>query len=90
MILPPALTTLDDEALAGCAADVVELPEGLTFVGTRALADCPDLRFVRVAGMGTDFEVSALEGSAQAVLLCHADSLAFQAAKDEGWQYVIQ
>lgn len=90
MTLSPALALVEDEALMGTRASVIDLPEGLTFISARAFADCPALRLLRVAGMGTDFDVSALEGSEQAVLLCPEDSLTFQAAKDSGWQYILQ
>ena len=89
MTLPPALTVLEDEALTGSRATVIDLPEGLTLVGWRALADCPELRFVRVSGAATDLDSAAMEGSGQAVLLCPLDSLAHRAARDNGWQYLI-
>ena len=58
--------------------------------GERVLADCPGLRFVRVNGAGTDLDASALQNSEQAVLLCPSDSLALQAAKENGWQYIVE
>ena len=42
--LPAGLTELEAEALAGTAAEKIIVPQGVTRIGDRAFADCPNLK----------------------------------------------
>ena len=44
--LPDNLTTIEEEAFAGCPFQYVVLSDQTGFIGVRAFADCPDLRFI--------------------------------------------
>ena len=90
LCLPSAMTVIGDEAFINSGASLIEVPSNAASVGSLAFAENPDLRFIRVSGTGTEFAADALDGSAQAVLLCPEGSLALEAARDNGWQYIIQ
>lgn len=46
--LPDSLNTIEPEAFAGTAAEVIILPDGCTSVGSKAFADCDNLVYVFV------------------------------------------
>ena len=47
-ILPAALNEIDEEAFAGIAAQVVKLDEGVASIGSKAFADCQNLRQIYI------------------------------------------
>ena len=47
-ILPSELTGIEEEAFAGGAFSNVHVPEQVTTIGTRAFADCPNLRNIDI------------------------------------------
>ena len=48
MVLPGDLTAIDDEAFMGTDAAVVSIPAGVTEIGSRAFADCPNLKHINL------------------------------------------
>ena len=48
VILPENLTEIEDEAFIGTAISYVRLPEGITRIGSRAFADCPNLHRIYI------------------------------------------
>ena len=60
--LPSGLTEIEAEAFAGIAAEKVIVPNGVTRIGDRAFADCPNLKEMELPE-GVTFEGAPLEGS---------------------------
>ena len=55
--LPAGLTAVEDEAFAGIAAEIVDIPAGCTYIGDGAFRNCPDLTQIRIpegCGLGAD------------------------------------
>lgn len=48
LVLPASLTTIDTEAFAGSAFSYVKVPDGARYIGNRAFADCPRLRYIYI------------------------------------------
>lgn len=46
--LPAALTEIDEEAFAGIAAEYVQVTENVTSIGSRAFADCKNLKQIAI------------------------------------------
>jgi len=47
-VTPADLSRIEEEAYAGCGFRCVELNEGLTYIGPRAFADCPNLTCIYI------------------------------------------
>lgn len=57
LVLPGDLTTIEDEAFMGADAAIVYLPAGVTEIGHRAFAGCPNLKHINLpdgASIATD------------------------------------
>ncbi len=66
--LPAQLTAIEEEAFAGAAFEAVIIPDGCTFIGSRAFADCPNLIYVRIPASVTSIAEDAFEGCDQVVI----------------------
>ena len=60
--LPAGLTEIEEEAFAGIAAEKIIVPQGVTRIGDRAFADCPNLKELELPE-GITFEGEPLYGS---------------------------
>lgn len=60
--LPDGLTRIEEGAFQGGAFQTVYIPDGCTSIGSKAFADCPNLRYVSYAA-GTEIAEDAFEGS---------------------------
>jgi len=59
--LPADLTVIEDGAFIGADAEMVIIPAGCTSIGSRAFADMPNLRYVRLPA-GATVAADAFEG----------------------------
>ena len=60
-VLPAAMQTLEEEALAGCAFCAVRIPDGAVEIGPRAFADSPNLAFVYIPASVTAIASDAFD-----------------------------
>ena len=68
--LPAALTTIADEAFEGSVAEAFEIPAGCTSIGSRAFADCPNLKYLVIYSNSISIADDALEGNMEATGAC--------------------
>jgi Leucine-rich repeat (LRR) protein len=61
-VLPAAMKTLEEEALAGCAFRAVRIPEGAVKIGSRAFAGSPNLEYVYIPESVTEIAADAFDG----------------------------
>jgi hypothetical protein len=47
-VLPAALTRIEDEAFSGAKMTVAYIPDGVTFLGSKAFAYCTNLTQIRI------------------------------------------
>ena len=70
LTLPTMLKKIDKEAFAGVTAEVIVVPEGVTEIGSRAFADCPNLRrVIFLGGLPDNIAGDYLEGSEKAEIV---------------------
>ncbi|MBQ8162282.1 MAG: leucine-rich repeat domain-containing protein, partial [Clostridia bacterium] len=62
LVLPKGLSTIEEEAFEGIAAEQVQIPQGVTRIESRAFAACPNLREVKVPASVTYIADDAFEG----------------------------
>lgn len=74
LALPAALTSIEAEAFAGAAAQVILLPESCASVGARAFADADALRYVVLPNANAAIAADAFEGSDGVTLVADAGS----------------
>ena len=82
MTPPAGLTTIEESAFEGVAARTVRLPEGVTSIGSRAFADCPNLRHIYIPGSVTKISGDAFDGISELYLYGSRGSAANDYAKD--------
>ena len=68
LTLPVSLNKIDVEAFAGIAADIVKVPQGCASIGSRAFADCPNLKLIYVSE-NTSLADDALSGCTYAYVV---------------------
>lgn len=61
--LPAMVKTVDEEAFLGIGAELVILPDGVTAIGARAFAQCPNLAEIHIPSSVTSIADSAFDGS---------------------------
>ena len=61
--LPASLTEVEEQAFEGSAVKMVCIPAGVSHLGSRAFADCPDLVIVLLESADTVWEEDAFEGA---------------------------
>lgn len=69
LTLPSALDAVGEEAFAGTDAWTVELPDGVTSVGARAFANCPNLQRVTLPAALTDIADDAFAGCPDSLMI---------------------
>ena len=83
LVLPEALTVIEEEAFEGVAAITVVIPDGAVSIGSRAFADCPSLKYVEIPASVTGIADDAFAGSS-VIFICGFDSFAYQYAQEHG------
>ena len=87
-ILPDSLTTIEAEAFEGGAFRYVQLPEGVTSIGSRAFADCPNLAYIYIPEETDTIARDAFEGVSGLTILGHSGSYAEVYAQRNGIAFI--
>lgn len=69
LILPDAVTAIGEESFAGGAFRFPKLPEKEVFIGSRAFADCPNLKCIYIHDKITDISDDAFGNAKNIVIL---------------------
>ena len=69
LTLPSSLHTVGQKAFAGTDAWTVEVPDGVTSIGARAFADCPNLQRVMLPATLTDIADDAFAGCPDSLMI---------------------
>jgi len=75
-VLPASLTAIGEEAFAGGAFTRVQLSEGVTAIGSRAFADCPQLAYIYIPAATDTIAEDAFAGVDGLTILGHSESYA--------------
>ena len=86
--LPAGLKRLEEDALFGVNATVIYLPDGVTYIGTHALAGCQHLKQVRIPASVTSVGEEIFNGCPINVVLFGSSEFARQLANTYGLIYV--
>ena len=88
--LPADLTEIEEEAFAGSGFKFVEIPSGVTKIGDRAFADCPDLMYVKIPPAATNISDNAFENAPEGLtIIGEEDSLAEYYAWKNGYGFQL-
>ncbi len=68
--LPDSLTGIEAEAFQNLVCGAILIPDGCTFIGSRAFADCPRLVYVRVPASIIFIAEDSFTGCDQAIIDC--------------------
>ena len=69
LVLPAGLTEIEEEAFAGCTAEVIYLPDTIQVIGKRAFADCPNLRQILICSGTVSIADDAFAGCPAGMVL---------------------
>lgn len=72
LLLPAALTEIEEEAFRGIKAKSVYLQDKVTTIGAKAFADCEELLEIRIPASVTDIAADAFEGHRSDLTICGA------------------
>ena len=89
LILPNALTVIQDEAFAGGAFMGAMVPAQVTAIGSRAFADCPNLERIHILGSTTEIAEDAFENVDGLTIIGKFQSAAIAFAKEHRFAYII-
>ena len=86
--LPADLTEIEEEAFAGSGFKFVEIPSGVTKIGDRAFADCPDLMYVKIPPAAMSISNNAFENAPEGLtIIGEAGSYAEFFAQKKGYYF---
>ena len=88
LVLPAALTEIEEEAFSGGAFRFVKLPENTRRISALAFAACPNLRFAILPAGLTEIDASAFEGAEGLTILGEEDSPAERFAEARGFGFI--
>lgn len=89
MYLPEDLTEIKTEGFAGVTAYTVVIPENVAEIGSRAFADCIEMRYVQFEGNDCVISEDSFEGT-HAIFLCHEESSAKEYAVQHDIPYLLE
>ena len=87
-VLPTALTAIEAEAFAGGVLTYAKLPEGTASIGSRAFADCPNLRYTYIPAATTEIAADAFENVTGLTILGKTGTIAESYAQDHGCSFI--
>lgn len=87
--LPASLRFIEDEAFAGGTFTYIRIPAETTVIGSRAFADCPNLKYVDIQGNTTEIAEDAFENADGLTIIGKFQSTAIAFAKAHGYSYYI-
>ena len=87
-VLPKGTVRILDEAFRGTASGIVELPEGVTYIGQKAFADCRYLAEILIPAAAETIAADAFDGAWQLTVFGSADSAAETYALAHGFDFV--
>ena len=84
LVLPENLTAIEESTFEGIDASVVVIPDGVTIIGSRAFAACPNLKHVSVPDSVTRIVSDAFDGCGTVYLYGTKGGTAQDYSKDHG------
>ena len=84
LVLPENLTAIEESTFEGIDASVVVIPDGVTIIGSRAFAACPNLKHVSVPDSVTRIVSDAFDGCGTVYLYGPEGGCAQDYSKDHG------
>lgn len=90
MLLPAALTTIEDEAFYGMPVSSVYCPDGLKTIGAKAFANCNALKKIRIPSSVTKIDGSAFDGCKGLLIFGTKGSTAETFAKNHGFVFIAE
>ena len=83
-ILPSALTTIEEEAFVGGSFEYVKLSEYVTYIGSKAFADCSNLKHIYIPQTTNRIEDDAFDGVGAFIIHGVSGSYAEDYANEHG------
>jgi len=88
LILPAALTKIEDEAFAGGAFVYVKLPDKAVSIGWHAFADCPNLAYIYIPAQTTQIDGQAFGNMQGLTILGMTGSTAETYAQNHNYSFI--
>lgn len=88
LVLPEALTLIEEEAFEGIAAERVEVSQNVVSIEERAFGDCKGLREIHIPATVVQIDDKALEGCEGVTVYGQKGSEAERFAKAAGFAFV--
>lgn len=88
--LPAALLQIDAEAFRYSIMDAVIVPEKAESIGSKAFADCDDLRIIYMPDSVVQIAEDAFDGSDNVCFVCESENAAATYAKKYSIPYVVE
>ena len=83
--LPAALKAIEAEAFEGSTAEAFEIPEGCTSIGSRAFANCPNLKVLIIRSSSITIADDALAGNFEATGACRVTIISPEGSDLPSW-----
>lgn len=85
--VPRSVSVIADNAFEGCGFESFQVPAGTTSIGTRAFANCPNLRKVVISSANVTIADDAFAGCTDLLIVAPKNSTAHQYAKAHGLEF---
>ncbi len=89
LVLPTSLATVESEAFSGGAFTYTVLPVTTTSIGSKAFANCPNLKHIEIPADEITIAKDAFSGVTDLTIHCHADSDAYWYAQRYGFNVEV-
>ena len=90
IIIPDDVTKIEDEAFMGVDAEQIVIPDGCVKIGSRAFADCRNLKVIVIPETTVSIAFDALEGCPDVVIYGVVGSRAEVYARVVGIPFIAQ
>ena len=90
LVLPSALTVIEEEAFAGGAFTYVRLSENTVSIGKNAFADCPKLARIYIPEATTDIDPAAFGELSSLTIVGKTGSVAETFASTHGFAFIAE